>query len=165
MNSLRMTSACLAFSLSACTTPLDPIAVIHYRQLGVCTHAQTGSGAITAPAGHAIVVFKVFRIDNTKVGKSWSFDPATMELASPPMKQNLGGTGPAPVGAGQNVTLNARVGILVETEKPDGSDAAATNYFLVYPKVAPAPGTLGAKENSSQLSYPFAADCNAIAGG
>ena len=155
----------LLVALSGCATPLEPIAVIHYRQLGACTHAQTGNGAITAPPSHAIVVFKVSHIDNTRTAKSWSFDSTALQVNPPSqMQQNLGGTGPVAIAAGQDVPVDAWVGILVETANADGSDAASSNDFLLYPLVPPAPGTLAAKDNSSQLTYPFAADCSGIAG-
>lgn len=153
----------VALVLSACSSPL---AVINYKQLGACTRATTGSGTIVVPPSHAVVIFRVTSIDNSKTTQNWAFDSTTLQIDPPSaMQQNLGGTGPVPIPAGMLVTLNSLVGIMVETSNPDGSDASTVNYFLLYPLVPPAPGTLGAKENSSQTSYPFAVDCNTIAGG
>ncbi len=158
-----LASCCLIFS--SCPDKPDPIALIHFTQIGACILAQTGTGPISAPPSHAVVIFRVSTIDNTKVSKSWTFDSTTLQVNPPSATgQNLGGTGPVPIGANQNVAVNSLVGILVETSNSDGSDAAATNYFLLYPLVPPAPGTLAVKDNSSQTNYPFARDCNTIAG-
>ena len=139
------------------------LALLHYRQLGACRVAQTGNGTITVPPSHAVVIFRVSAIDNTKTGVSWSFDSTKLQLTGSGNEQNLGGTGPVPIAAGQNVTLNSLVGIMVETGNADGRDASQVNYFLSYPNVPPAPGTLGVKDNSSQVEYPFADDCGQIA--
>ncbi len=162
--SLRTALVTVCVTLSACTTPIEPIAVIHYKQLGACTRAQTGDGVVNVPPSRAIIIFRVSHIDNTKTGKNWSFDSTTLQVDDP-SEQNLGGPGPVAITAGQDVTVNMQVGILVTTGKADGSDAASVNYFLLYPLVPPAPGTVAAKENSSQVQYPFATDCNVIAGG
>jgi hypothetical protein len=149
---------------AVCPNP-NPIAVIHYRQLGACINAQTGNGPVAAPPSHAVVIFRVSTIDNTKTGVDWSFNSSALTVNSVEIQQNLGGTGPVPIPNHQNVAVNALVGILVATDNANGSDASTTNYFLLYPNVPPAPGTLAAKENSKQVSYPFAQDCSVIAGG
>ena len=155
-----------AFALVGCTTTPNPIALIHYIQSGACIKAQTGNGPVTVPPSHAVVIFRVSAVDNTQTSKNWSFDSSTLALNPPSQwQQNLGGTGPVPIVGKQTVTINTLVGIIVDTSNADGSDAAATNYFLVYPLVPPAPGTLSVKDNSNQTSYPFAQDCNSIAGG
>ena len=138
-------------------------AIIHYQQVGACIRAQTGTGPITAPPAHAVVVFRVTSIDNTKINTSWAFDSTALKTNSDNAQQNLGGTGLVTIPANQVVAVNALVGILSETSNADGSDAAETNYFLVYPSAPPAPGTVAAKGNSGQTKYPFAQDCNAIA--
>ncbi len=149
-----------------CTTQLDPLALIHYKQLGACIHAQTGSGSISAPPSHAVVIFRVSSIDNTKPSVDWMFDSTRFTINPPSAtQQNLGGTGPVPITHNQNVPLNTLVGIMVETSKPDGTDASGTNYLLLYPPAPPAPGNISVKDNQNQLSYPFIPDCNAIAGG
>lgn len=158
----RAVLAC-GLALAACQTPIDPFAVIHYRQLGACIRAQTGNGVLTAPPSHAIVLFRIIHIDNTKTGKTWPFDSTRVEILGD-MLQNLGGTGPVTIPAGQDVPLDLPVGILVATSNPDGTDASATNYQLLYPAAPPGPGTLGAKANVNQTQYPFNPDCAAIAG-
>jgi hypothetical protein len=151
----------LACSLVGCG---KAIAQIHYRQLGACKTAQTGNGTVTVPASHAVVIFKVSTIDNTKPAVTWSFNSTDLQINPPSStQQNLGGTGPVSIPAHQNVTVDTFVGIMVETSQPDGKDASSVNYFLVYPNVPPAPGTLSVKGNSSQTSYPFAQDCSVIA--
>jgi hypothetical protein len=154
----------LSLALAGCPGKPEPIALIHYVQLGACRTAQTGNGPVTPPPSHAVVIFKVSTIDNTKTAVNWSFDSTALTINSSVSLQNLGGTGPVAIGAGKNVNVNALVGIIVETSNPDGSDAATTNYFLLYPRVAPAPGTIAVKDNSKQVNYPFAQDCNSIAG-
>lgn len=152
--------------LVGCTTQPNQLALIHYKQLGACINAQTGSGSISAPPSHAVVVFRVSSIDNTKPSVDWIFDSTSFTINPPSApQQNLGGTGPIPIAHNQNVPLNTLVGILVETSESDGTDASGTNYFLVYPTVPPAPGNVSVKDNHSQLSYPFTPDCNAISGG
>jgi hypothetical protein len=147
----------------ACDKP-KPLALMHYRQLGACRVAQTGNGVITVPPSHAVVVFRVTAIDNSKTSINWSFDSTKLQVNPPSqMQQNLGGTGPVAIAANTNVPLNTMIGILVETGNADGSDASQVNYFLLYPNEPPAPGTLGVKDNSSQVSYPFANDCGTIA--
>jgi hypothetical protein len=158
--------AAMTVVVAGCTKQPDPIALIHYKQLGACTQAQTGNGLVVAPPSHAVAIFRVSSIDNTKTTKNWSFDSTALVVnPSSQMQQNLGGPGPVAIGAGQNVSVNVPVGILLETSNADGSDAATTNYFLVYPLAQPAPGALSVKDNPSQTQYPFAKDCNAIAGG
>lgn len=156
-----LAAACLA--LAACQTPVAPFAEVHYRQIGACIHAQTGAGPVSAPPSHAIVLFRVSHVDNSKTGKGWSFDANRLTLSD--MLQNLGSTGPVAIPAGKDVAVNQPVGILVATSNADGSDAASTNYLLMYPAAPPAPGVFSAKDNVSQVQYPFAADCNVLAGG
>jgi hypothetical protein len=160
---LACVSALLWISLG-CNPPADPIALIHYTQLGACTNAQTGTGAVIVPPSHAVVIFRISTVDNTPTAKNWSFDASTLAVNPAQPQQNLGGTGPVSIAAHTSVAVNAPVGILVETSNADGSDASSTNYFLVYPLIPPAPGTLAVKDNPNQVSYPFKQDCNAIAG-
>lgn len=156
----------LTFGLVGCPPTPISLALIHFSQLGACVHAQTGNGDITVPASHAVVIFRVSTIDNTQIGTNWSFDSTTLQVNPPSQtQQNLGGAGPVLVAANTNVPVNALVGIIVETNSADGSDASGTNYFLLYPLVAPAPGTLAVKDNPHQTSYPFARDCSSIASG
>lgn len=154
--------ACVLFGCSGCP-PANPVALIHYTQLGACTTAQTGNGTVTAPSSHAIVIFQVSTIDNTQTSKNWSFDSSTLVINPPSQAQtNLGGPGPVSIGANATVAVNVPVGIIVGTSNADGSDASTTNYFLLYPQVPPAPGTVSVKDNSNRVSYPFAQDCNSI---
>ena len=161
---LAFASGLACFFLGCKSTP-EALALIHYAQLGACTRAQTGQGAINVPPSHAVVIFRVASVDNSKVPINWSFD-STALVVNPPSQnqQNLGGTGAVAIGANKTVPLSTLVGIVVETNNADGTDASATNYFLIYPRVSPAPGALAVKDNPTQLSYPFTADCNAIAG-
>jgi hypothetical protein len=154
----------LAGLLMGCPGKPTPIALIHYRQLGACITAQTGTGVISVPPSHAVVIFKITSVDNTSPATAWSFNSSNLQINPPSStQQNLGGPGPVAIGAHQNVSLNTFVGIMVETGNADGTDASTVNYFLVYPLVPPAPGTLGVKDNSSQVQYPFAHDCSTIA--
>jgi hypothetical protein len=157
-------SLCLGLSFAACKPGPNPLALIHYSQLGACTRAQTGNGVINVPPQHAVVIFRVTSIDNSSPGVSWSFDSTRLTVNGADNQQNLGGPGPVNIPAHQSVNVNTRVGIMVETANADGSDAASVNYFLLYPPGTSAPGTVGVKANSSQVQYPFAQDCNAIAG-
>jgi len=156
----------LAFSFlcAACSgCPPKNLAVINYSQLGACKIAQTGSGTVAAPPNRAVVIFKVTTIDNSKINTAWSFDSSTLQINPPSSPQsNLGGQGPVPIPANTNANVNRYVGIMVETGNADGTDAAMVNYFLLYPLVPPAPGTVGAKANSSQTQYPFNVNCSAI---
>jgi hypothetical protein len=158
--------AVLAFSLicAGCAgCPPQDLAVINYSQLGACKVAQTGTGTVTAPPHRAVVIFKITNIDNTKINSSWSFDPSTLQINPPSSPQsNLGGQGPVSIAANTNVNVNRFVGIMIETSNADGTDAATVNYFLLYPLVPPAPGTIGAKANSNQVQYPFNVNCSAL---
>lgn len=148
----------------ACTSRPVPLAVINYSQLGACTRAQTGNGVINVPPNHAVVIFRVTSVDNTSPAVSWSFDSTRLAVNGADNQQNLGGTGPVAIPAHQNVNVNKQVGVMVETANADGSDASKVNYFLLYPPGTSAPGTIAAKANSTQVSYPFTQDCSAIAG-
>jgi hypothetical protein len=155
---------CVALMSTACKSGPTPLAVIHYSQLGACTRAQTGNGVINVPPNHAVVIFRVTSIDNSSPAVTWSFDSTRLTVNGADNQQNLGGPGPVNIPAHQNVNVNQHVGIMVETTNPDGSDASSVNYFLLYPSGTSAPGTVGAKANSSQTQYPFTQECSAIAG-
>lgn len=160
----KFTSALiLAFALGS-PTACNPVAVLHYSQLGACTKAVTPTGEQDAPPNYAFVIFRVTSIDNSKVNSSWSLDPNLFVVEPPSLPQsNLGGMGPVTVPANAVVPVNVLVGIQVHTSNVDGSDAAATNYFILYQSPAAGssgnPGTLGAKDNSNQVTYPFVQQC------
>jgi hypothetical protein len=156
----------LVIILAACPpTKPEALALLHYTQLGGCTRAQTGNGVINVPGSHAVVIFRVSSIDNRSTGKSWSFDSTALQVNPPSQfQQNLGGTGAISIATNANVAVNTPVGIMVETANADGSDASTVNYFLLYPRPSGGPGVLPVKDNPTQVSYPFAQDCNAIAG-
>jgi hypothetical protein len=160
----------LGAGLAGC--PLPPggikIAVIHYDQIGACNTATLPDGTVTAPPGHAIVLFRIKTIDNTAPPVTWQFNPGTLQVNSPSDEQsNLGSMGgPVTVPANGIVNVNRPVGIMVGgTINPDGSDAATYNYTLLYPQVAPAPGTISVNDTRDIHNFPWNPNCNALIGG
>jgi hypothetical protein len=100
--------ACVLSGCSGCPKP-NPIALIHYSQLGACIKAQTGNGLVTVPSSHAIVIFRVSTIDSTKTVDNWSFDSTSLVISPPSqIQQNLGGTGPVSIGANTTVAVTHR---------------------------------------------------------
>jgi len=159
-----------AVFLSSCTIPPGglKLAQIHYSQLGACTHTQLPDGStITAPASHAIVLFRINNVDNLSPGVSWNFDPRLLQVNSPSDPQsNLGGNSPpVPIPAHTNVSVNRPVGIMLETVNADGSDASTYKYALLYPNVPPAPGTIAVNDTLHSPGFPFNPDCNKLFGG
>jgi hypothetical protein len=150
-----------ALALGGCA----PIAQIHYSQLGACTHAQRPDGLhIDAPPSHAIVLFRINQIDNSKPAVGWSFDPGKLQVNPPSDPQtNLGGTGPVAIAAHGIVPVNRPVGIMIETASADGKDAAGIREMLLYPNEPPAPGTISVNDTPTP-PYPFNPDCNALLG-
>ncbi len=152
-------------ALAGCHGGGNPVATVQYTQVGACTQADFPNGRITVQPSQAIVIFNVNFVDNTAVNQTWSLDSANFRVTPPSSQQsNLGSTGPVTIPAHQPVPLNSYVGIVVPTEKPDGSDAAKIGRFLHYdpPENSPAPGTIGVKGYSTQTLYPFVQDCNSI---
>ena len=154
----------LLFALTACP-PGNPDAIIHYTELGACRQANFNGNQIDAGQKQAIVVFNVSLIDNTKVNTTWTYSPANFTVSPPSSPQsNLGGV-TSTIPATQKVPLSglpAFVGIMVSTNNADGSDAANTNYTLLYSQGS-GPGTIGEKGNSG-TSFPFVQNCNSLAG-
>ena len=155
------------FLLTSCTIPPGgfKFAQIHYSQLGACTHAQLADGSVVdAPASHAIVLFRVNNVDNSAPPLSWTFDLKKLQVNSPSDPQtNLGSDSPPiAIGANSNVTVNRPIGIMVETSRADGTDAAGVKFTLLYPNVPPAPGTLGVNDTLSSPGFPFKANCTSL---
>jgi hypothetical protein len=140
-----------------------PIAQIHYSQLGACTHAQRPDGVnIDAPPSHAIVLFMINQIDNSKPDTGWNFDPGKLQVNPPSDSQvNLGSTGAVAVAAHGIVSVNRPVGIMIETANADGTDAAGIREMLLYPNEPPAPGTIAVSDTPTP-PYPFNPDCNSL---
>src|SRR5215469_12871894 len=70
-------------TLSACPQP-NPIALIHYTQVGACLQANAPAiGQETAPASSAFVVFSVGSVDNTQVNTAWEFYPGLLKVFPP----------------------------------------------------------------------------------
>lgn len=122
---------------------------------------------VTAPPKHAIVVFRINYIDNTSPPVAWQFNPGTLQVNPPSDEQaNLGSNGPpVSVPANATVQVNRPVGIMVGTSNVDGSDAATYKYQLLYPLVAPAPGTISVNDTQNAPGFPWNANCNALFGG
>lgn len=129
--------------------------------------AQLPTGTITAPPGHAIVLFRINQIDNKSPPVAWQFNPGTLQVNPPSNPQsNLGSSGPPiNVPANGTVTVNRPVGIMVETSNADGSDAAGYTYQLLYPLVPPAPGTISVNDTQNVPQFPWNPNCNALIGG
>jgi hypothetical protein len=166
MNRRRLTPFAFFFTglvLGGCA----PIAQIHYDQLGACTRATRGDGLVVdAPPSHAIMLFRVKRIDNSKPSTSWRFDPARMQVKSPsPGHSNLGSSGPLVVPAHGVLSVSLPMAIMVKTANADGSDAGAIKSALVYPNEPEAPGTASVNDSLSTPSLPFKPDCNELSGG
>jgi hypothetical protein len=158
----------LMLALAGCP-PGKPDAIIHYTEVGACTQANFNGNQVNAGQNQAIVIFNVSSIDNSQVNTTWAFDVSNFAVNPPSSQQsNLGGTGPVSIAAQQNVSLSGLqgfVGIIVSTANANGSDAATTNYFLLYtqPQGSQGPGTIGEKANSG-TSFPFTQSCNSLAG-
>ncbi|MEB0134581.1 hypothetical protein QN362_04470 [Actimicrobium sp. CCC2.4] len=155
---------------AACTVPAGgfKFAQIHYSQLGACKHVQFPDGStVDAPASRAIVLFRINTVDNTAPPVSWNFDPRLLQVNSQSDPQsNLGGDSPpVPIPANTNVSINRPVGIMVDTARPDGTDAATYKYTLLYPNVPPAPGTLGVNDTLASPGFPFNPNCTSLLGG
>ena len=145
----------------------NPDAIIHYTELGACTQANFNGQQVNAGQKHAIVVFNVSSIDNSQVNTAWMFNSANFTVNPPSLTQsNLGSAGAISIPANQTVTLaglQGFVGIIVATTNANGSDAANTNYFLLYTQGSQGPGTTGEKANSG-TSFQFVQNCNSLAG-
>jgi hypothetical protein len=151
--------------LAGCDGGGNPGAIIHYTQVGACTQADFQNGHISAQPSQAIIIFNINYVDNTAVDQAWSFDAANFRVTpSSSAQSNVGGVGSVTIPAHQPVPLNSYVGIVVGTVKPDGSDAGKMNRFLSYEPAgnSPAPGTVGVKGYSTQITYPFVQNCNSV---
>ena len=147
----------------------NPIAIIHFTQLGACRQANFNGRQVNAGQNQAIVIFNVSQVDNTQVNTTWTYDAGNFAVDPPSSPQsNLGSTGPVTIPANQNVPLTGLQGlvaIVASTANADGSDAATTKYILLYekPQGSSGPGTLSENE-STGTSFPFVQNCNSLIG-
>jgi len=156
----------LILALQGCG-PGNPLATIHYTEVGACNKAKLYGQEFNALQNQAIVVFSVRSIDNTQVSATWTLEPKYFTVNPPSAMVHFPPNGPPnpilgstviTIPANQNVALSEPqrlVGIFVSTTNVDGSDAATTNWFLSYlPQGSSGPGTILDKANSG-TSFPW----------
>ncbi|QBR70136.1 hypothetical protein CU048_01280 [Beijerinckiaceae bacterium] len=72
-------SVAVSIALAGCNRDEAPIN-ISYRQVGICKVYETAAGPVAPRVDEGLAIFKIESLDNSKSGKSFTFDPGLLYI-------------------------------------------------------------------------------------